>query len=96
MRLAEIFEIWRAEHGSAFVTINQLSPMVKVLIDPDNQSRQNIYSRLRRYINLARFGDLVLVRHKPEGYWSAATYAVLKADTEIDAAATLFSPRTCF
>jgi hypothetical protein len=65
--------------------------MVKVLIDAENQSRQNITYRLRRYIN-SRVSDLVLVQHLPLGRWTAATYAVLKADAEFDVA-DIFSAR---
>jgi hypothetical protein len=77
MRVGLLFETWFRLHGSAWLKASDLHPEVLKLIDAEDQSRQNIVTRLQRFVD-TRVAGLVLRQKIAAGRWTPHQYAVFE------------------
>ena len=77
MRVGLLFETWFRLHGSTWLKATDLDQEVLKLIDAEDQSRQNIVTRLQRFVD-TRVGGLVLRQKVAEGRWTPNQYAVFE------------------
>jgi hypothetical protein len=74
-RVAELFMMWWAKHGSSPMAVNDLDYQVTAIVDPQGRGRQY---RAVVISGLAgtRAAGFVLSRQPSAGRWTAATYAL--------------------
>jgi hypothetical protein len=101
-RIADLFHAWYEDHGSTPIKANELAQSVKDIADPQQRGRQYLATFLSKLAG-THAGGFVLTRQEPAGKWSAATYALTKAErtdlighrthgSETPAATTLTGP----
>jgi hypothetical protein len=85
-KVAEIYELWWANHAATPTRASELAEEVKAAIDPQDRGRQFI-TRAVEDLTGTRQSGFVLTRQKGEGRKAVATYA-LKQTTDSDGAKT--------
>ena len=78
-RIAELFQVWWENHGSAPVKSNQLAEAVKAVADPQGRGRQYLATFIAGLAGTHAAG-FVLSRQEPAGKWTAATYSLTKPE----------------
>jgi hypothetical protein len=78
-RIAELFRTWWEQHGASPMKANDLAEAVKTIADPQGRGRQYLATFLTQLAGTHAAG-FVLNRQEPAGKWTAATYALTKAE----------------
>lgn len=78
-RVSEIFSTWWERHGDEPTYVNDLHEDVKILIDPQRKSPQNLNTQVQGLAG-TRIAGFMLIKNKGNGKWSRNSYTLKKTD----------------
>lgn len=76
-RVSEIFSTWWERHGDEPTYVNDLHEDVKILIDPQRKSPQNLNTQVQGLAG-TRIAGFMLIKNKGNGKWSRNSYTLKK------------------
>jgi hypothetical protein len=78
-RVSEIFLMWWDKHGDRPTEVKDLNDDLKILIDPQQKSRQYLNTQLQRLAG-TRIAGFMLIRNKGGAKWTPVSYTLKKID----------------